>query len=292
MTVAIFLARLRRSVAVLDDGASRAALIPRSHNHPAFPGGINGEDLLARMRRQLDELAVPVRAARAAEAARLPDGRLLVRADAGEVAARFLVIATGVRDRVPPLDNAADHIRSGVIRQCPICDGFEAIDRRVAVIGDGAQAAGEALFLRAYTPRLTLVTLGRPLDVSREGRDRVEAAGIEVADAPVRTIDCERGSATVHFADGSSSAFDAIYSGLGVEPRTGLAAALVVELADDGRIVTDECQRTSADGVYAVGDVVTGLNQIGVAMGQAEIAAVHIHNRLRRAERRCLPEAD
>ena len=56
--------------------------------------------------------------------------------------------------------------------------------------------------------------------------------------------------------------------------------------------MTDECQRTSADGVYAVGDVVTGLNQIAVAMGQAEVAAVHIHNRLRRAERLCLPEAD
>jgi thioredoxin reductase (NADPH) len=183
MTAAIFLARLRRSVAVLDDGASRAALIPRSHNHPAFPGGINGEDLLARMRRQLDDLSVPVRAARATEAARLPDGRLVVRAGAEAVAARFLVLATGVRDRVPPLDDAAEHVRSGVIRQCPICDGFEAIDREVAVVGDGAHAAGEALFLRAYTPRLTLVTLGRPLDVSREARDRLDAAGIEVAEA-------------------------------------------------------------------------------------------------------------
>jgi thioredoxin reductase (NADPH) len=292
MTAAVFLARFRRSAVILDDGASRAALIPRSHNHPAFPGGINGEDLLARMRRQLDELGVPARAGRATAALRLNDGRIEVRAGGATLVARLLVLATGVKDRMPPLADAADHVRSGVIRQCPICDGYEAIDRRVAVIGDGAKAAGEALFLRAYTPRLTLVTLGRPLDLSREARERVEAAGIEIACSPVRAVECEPGSATVVFADGSRRGFDAIYSGLGVEPRTDLATALGVELADDGRIVTDACQRTSVDGVYAVGDVVTGLNQIAVAMAQGEIAAVHIHNRLRQDERLCLPDAD
>ena len=112
MTAAIFLARLRRSVVVLDDGASRAALIPRSHNHPAFPGGINGEDLLARMRRQLDDLGVSVRAGRASEAVRLPDGRIAVGGAGESCVVRFLVLATGVRDRVPPLADAADQVRS------------------------------------------------------------------------------------------------------------------------------------------------------------------------------------
>jgi thioredoxin reductase (NADPH) len=52
LTAALFLARFRRSVVVLDDGASRAALIPRSHNLPAFPSGIAREALLRRMRCQ------------------------------------------------------------------------------------------------------------------------------------------------------------------------------------------------------------------------------------------------
>ena len=65
MTAAIFLARFRRSVVLVDDGASRAALIPRSHNHPAFPGGINGEELLRRMRCQLRELGVAIEAGKA-----------------------------------------------------------------------------------------------------------------------------------------------------------------------------------------------------------------------------------
>jgi thioredoxin reductase (NADPH) len=56
LTAAIFLARFRRRAVVFDDRSSRAALIPRSHNHPAFPDGIGGPMLLQRMREQLAAL--------------------------------------------------------------------------------------------------------------------------------------------------------------------------------------------------------------------------------------------
>ena len=58
LMAAIYLARFRRSVCVVDAGASRAALIPRSHNVPGFVHGLSGAELIARMSAQLDELAV------------------------------------------------------------------------------------------------------------------------------------------------------------------------------------------------------------------------------------------
>jgi thioredoxin reductase (NADPH) len=290
MTAAIFLARFRRSVVVLDDGASRAALIPRSHNHPAFPGGIAGEALLQRMRCQLRELAVPIEAGTVESVARHADGGLRVCTN-NAWHARFVIFATGVRDRLPRVADALDHVRSGVIRQCPICDGYEVAGQQVAVIGSDRAAAGEALFLRSYTPRLTLVTLGRPLDLPSGCAESLRVAGIAIADMPVRSIECAASrKARISFADGSAQEFDAIYSGLGVSPRTDLAAALGVECAGDGRIVTDARQKTSVPQVHAAGDAVTGLNQIAVAMAQAEIAAVDIHNHLRRTEGLCLPE--
>ena len=254
MTAAIFLARFRRSVVVLDDGASRAALIPRSHNHPAFPGGIEGEELLRRMRRQLRELGRADRSRPRSRASRGKRTGGCASARTG-LGARYVIFATGVRDRLPPLPDAPDHVRSGVIRQCPICDGYEVAGRRVAVIGSDRAAAGEALFLRTYTPLITLVTLGQPARLPGGCADTPAGGGNRDREMPVRSIDCAASrEARISFADGSAQEFDAIYSGLGVSPRTDLAAALGVERAEDGRIVTDTRQRTSVAQVYAAGD--------------------------------------
>jgi thioredoxin reductase len=58
LMAAIYLARFERQVLVVDAGASRAALIPRSHNFPAFAHGISGAELLVRMREQVATLGV------------------------------------------------------------------------------------------------------------------------------------------------------------------------------------------------------------------------------------------
>ncbi|WP_210528974.1 NAD(P)/FAD-dependent oxidoreductase [Rubellimicrobium arenae] len=289
LTAGIFLARFRRRFVVMDGGDSRASWIPRSHNHPAFPGGINGEDLLARMRRQLEEFGGLRRDGTVSAVEREADGRFRVTTSAGDLRARHLILATGVQDRLPPVEDAVGHVRQGTIRQCPICDGYEVTGRRIAVLGALPCAAGEALFLRTYTSDITLVTLGMPLDVDGAARSQLEAAGVRLIETPVRRLLCEGGDVEIHLEDGTTLAFEAAYSGLGIEPRTDLAASLGVDLTEDRRIVTGAHQRTSAPGVYAAGDAVTGLNQIAVAMAQAEVAAVDIHNALRRAEGLCLP---
>lgn len=288
MTAGLFLARFRRRVAVLDEGESRAAAIPRSHNHPAFPGGINGEALLARLRAQLAEFGAPLLSGAVTGAAREGEGFLL-RQDGRELRARHLVLATGVRDRMPPVANAEAHVRTGTIRQCPICDAYEVIDKRLAVIGAKKCSAGEAMFLSTYTDDITLVTLSETPEWGGEDAARLDSAGIRLETRPVAGITAEEGNgAHIRFTDGEELAYDALYSGLGIEPRTRLARALGVELTGDGRIITDSRQRTNVEGCFAAGDAVTGLNQIAVAMAQAEIAAVNIHNTLREAEGRCL----
>jgi thioredoxin reductase (NADPH) len=286
LTAAIFLARFRRRAVVLDAGDSRASWIPRSHNHPAFPAGINGGDLLARMRTQLAGYDLPI-VAKPAEALRQEGSGFRVETAGGAYVARTLVIATGVRDRLPPVADAVAHVREGLLRLCPICDAFEMIDRPLALLGWGAHAAGEALFLRGYAPEITVFTLGRPLGVKQREAGLLAAAGVEVVEAAVEAMAFGPSGVTVR-AGGRPRDFDAVYSGLGMEPRSGLAAALGLERAADGRLVTGEHQRCSLPGVYAAGDVATGLNQIAVAMAQAELAATDIHNRLRAEEGRTL----
>lgn len=289
MTAAIYLGRFRRRVALIDKGESRAALIPRSHNHPGYPDGIRGRDLLDRMRRQVGKLGVVTISGEATDIGYSPDGRF--RVVAGQtVMADHVILATGVRDRLPPVDDPLRHIREGLIRQCPVCDAYELIGQPVAVIGAGDSAAGEALFLSHYTPDITLLTLGKALEMSARVIAKLKKAGVRIVADKVSGWVFGPAGVEVHLETGQRR-FAAVYSGLGTDPQNALARRLGVTLVQDARIGTDEHQQTTRKNVFAVGDVVTGLNQIAVAMAQAEVAASRIHTQLRLREGRCVPDS-
>jgi thioredoxin reductase (NADPH) len=74
LTAAIYLARLRLRVVVIDNGQSRAALIPRTHSHAGFPEGIAGRELLRRMRRQARRYGAEFRDGHISRIDRLDDG--------------------------------------------------------------------------------------------------------------------------------------------------------------------------------------------------------------------------
>ena len=82
--------------------------------------------------------------------------------------------------------------------------------------------------------------------------------------------------------DGTRHVFDTVYPVLGSDAQGELAVALGADCDDDGALVVDASQQTSVEGLYACGDIVSALNQISVAVGQAAIAATAVHNRLPR----------
>jgi thioredoxin reductase (NADPH) len=134
-----------------------------------------------------------------------------------------------------------------------------------------------------------LVTLGQPLELDDENRRRMETAGIRVMEAPLVEIAIEDDRiAKIALADGTSHSFDTIYSALGIHPRADLAAALwhraPARPPNRHRPAPAHLDR----GLLRRGDIVTGLNQLGVSMSQGEIAAVDVHNRLRAREGMCL----
>lgn len=282
LTAAIYLSRFRRSFVLLDAGASRADWIPISHNHPGFPEGIPGPELLERLRQQARRYGAAIAPSEVQSLQQLADGNFVAIDGAGrERQGRTVVFATGVVDVEPELPNLYDAVRRGLIRHCPICDGFEVIDKKVAVIGFGATGLREAMFLRTYTNDLTLLTLGCGMELSSEGSQQLEESGIRVIETPVIEVVVEDKRVTkIVLRGGQCLVFDTLYSALGTRSRSGLAKSLGARMDETERLVTDEHQETSIAGLYAAGDIVRGLNQIGVAMGQAEIAATAIHNRL------------
>ena len=61
------------------------------------------------------------------------------------------------QNRRPDMDEELhdEALARGLIRYCPICDGYEVTDRKVGVIGSGSLGVAEAVFLRGYTADVT-----------------------------------------------------------------------------------------------------------------------------------------
>lgn len=284
LTAAIYLARFRRNFVVADGGAARARLIPCSYNHAGFPDGIPGPELLKRMAAQARRYGATIRRGLVTALEKRPDGNFQAQVDSVAVCARTVVIATGKVDVEPQLPDLADAINRGLIRHCGICDAYEVIDRRLGVIGCGESGATEAIFLADYTRDITLMSLGQPLGLEPHDLRRLQHRGVRLIEEPIISMQLERGRiAALITQSGSVLAFDSLYSALGDKVRNGLAVGLGARLGSKGCLEVDQHQQTSIAGLYAAGDVVVGLDQISVAMGQAAVAATAIHNHLRGA---------
>lgn len=280
LTAAVYLGRYRRRVVVADGGPGRASLIPLSHNMAGFPDGIAGSELLARMRAHALRYGAAIVPGAVTRLAREGAG-FAAELDGRAVRARCVVMATGVADIEPALPDLEHAIARGLIRHCPVCDGYEVMGQRVAVIGFGGGALREALFLRTWSDDVTLLTLGRPAALDAAEADALARGGVTTVVEPVIRVETVAGRLTaVVTAGGAALAFDTLYSALGARSRSDLALALGCEAGETGILRTDERGETCVPGLFAAGDVSSGLNQVAVATGQAAIAATAIHRRL------------
>lgn len=280
LLAATYLARFRRRALLVHNNASRATLIPRSHNYPGAADGIPGPAILADLRAQAARYGTEIVEHNVTALAREGDRFVTDLAGRG-VRARTVLLATGVIDLEPDLPNVPNAIRRGLIRHCPICDAFEVSDRHIAIIGRGRHAVKEALFLRHYTPHITLL-LADAQELKDADFVKLRRAKIALTlDAIAEVFTQGERLCGLRLDTGKELAFDSIYSALGAVNRSELAIALGARVGKDNEIVVDAHQRTSVPGLYAAGDVVQGLNQIAVAFAQAAIASTAIHNGLR-----------
>ncbi|HEY0420554.1 MAG TPA: NAD(P)/FAD-dependent oxidoreductase [Acetobacteraceae bacterium] len=280
LVAATYLGRFRRRFAVIDGGGSRAAWIPVSRNIPGFPDGISGLDLLAHLRDQAARYGGTVRPA-TVETLEQVDGHFVARIGGEVVEASRVLLATGGEDISPELPGISDAVRRGLLRHCPICDAHEVIGQRVALIGYGKCRVPEAMLLRSYTADVTVLTLGRRLELREDEARTLREAGVRILEDPLERIAIEGEVVTGwHMRGGTEHRFDTVYSALGTRVRSDLALALGAEADADGALLVDGHQRSSVPGLWAAGDVASGLSQVSVAAGQAAVAATDINRSL------------
>ena len=276
LTAATYLRRFHRSCLVIDAGDSRARWIPESNNCPGFPNGVSGVELLRRMRQQATEFGTQFES-QLVDRVELSDGVFTLSSGSRSWRAHRVILATGISDRLPDAPWVEEAVAGHAPRLCSICDAYEASDSRIGVYGPLADIAAHGLFLRSYSEQVFLV----PSDDAEGGSALLEAkaAGVRVLEHG-GTLGFDGSRCSYTLGNGRVELFDSVYPFLGADTSAGIVAGLGAALSEKGELLVDRNQMTTVPGLYAIGDIVSGLNQISVAVGQAALAATHLHNAL------------
>jgi len=279
LTAAVYLGRYRRRALLIDDGGSRVARIPKTRNVLGFPDGIAGPELLERMRLHAGRYGTVLEIGRVGQLQRHEDGGFEAVAGSRIVRARRVLLATGAADIEPDIPGLAPALKAGVVRYCPICDGYETQGQRVAVLGRARHGVRESVFVAGFGNEVTWLAMESRQHVAASELARLQAAGVRIENRGPREIRCSS-KVVVELADGETLEFDVLYPALGLVHACGLATAMGAQCRPDGQLEVTQHYETSVPGLYAAGDVAVDLNQINVAAGQAAIAATAIHNSL------------
>ncbi|MBG9390319.1 NAD(P)/FAD-dependent oxidoreductase [Caenimonas aquaedulcis] len=281
LVACVYLGRFRRRVALVDEGKSRLGWIPKTRNVMGFPDGIAGKDLWARMREHAANYGVTAHVGRVERLARGADGIFDATSGKQRWRARFVILATGAVDVVPELGGLAESLQAGVVRYCPVCDGYETEGQRVAVLGREVHGMRESAFLSGFANEVTWLSMDSHASLPQDALAHLRERKVAIAGGDPRHIHCAPGQGvTVEMHDGKRHEFDVLYPALGITHASELATALGARAQEDGQLEVDDHLQTTVDGLYTAGDVAVGLNQINVAAGHAAIAATAIHNRL------------
>ena len=275
LAAALWLARYRRAVVVVDSGDYRALHVEQSHGYlgrdPQVP-----TELLAKGRDEL--LAYPTASLRRTtveEVSRREDGLFAVAlADGDALVAHRVVLAAGVQDRFPAVEGFDEHYGASVFH-CPACDGYEARDQDVVALGWDAHLVGFSVTLLNWARSITVVTNGHRFAGDEACRRTLDEHGIELIEQSAQAFDGTRGELRGLTLDsGRRLDTSMVFFSLAHEPRVALATALGCALDDDGYVAVDAEGQTSVPGVFAAGDLTPQLQLVSVAAASGVVAGV------------------
>ena len=276
LTCAIFLGRYRRRVLLLDTGEPRNYA---SHGIHGFLGqhGIEPHELRARGRTEATDAGVELAELRVERIAR--DGDLFV--VNGELRARRVVLAYGMRDTLPDIPNFESYYGK-TAHHCPDCDGYEARDQRIGVIGWGKGVVGLALKLLQWSDDLVVFTHGHDREWTEEHHSKLLAERVAVKDEKVVALTGDGGRLEAAVLEtGERVPIQRLFFSIHTERSCTLAEDLGCKVdPEKPDVLVDEHRRTSVEGVWAIGDLVAGAQLAITSAADGAIAAVDINKSL------------
>ena len=280
LAAALQLGRARRRVAVLDTGRPRNAASPAAHGVPGWDGRAPGE-ILAAIRRDLAAYpAVSLHDRAVTGLSGKPDAFRLATGE-GVVAARRVILACGVSDRLPDVPGLAEGWGLWALH-CPYCHGYEVRDRLLAVLGRGPLALHVARMLRTDWSRDVTLILHEG-DLGSEAEAEAAEIGLRLRRARLARAQPDGPGVALALADGSTLAAAALF----LHTDTAFAAPFVTGLGlatEQGPtgpyLRTGPFGQTSRPGVFAAGDVLRAAGSVTPALTDGAVAGVACHQSL------------
>jgi thioredoxin reductase len=284
LAAALWLARYRRRVVVFDSGDYRNRWVDEAHGYLGFDPFSPAE---LRQRAQDDLARYPeatLRQGRITHAAREDDGTFTLTldgADAEPERTKRLVLATGVSDDFPEIENFYEHYGADVFH-CPTCDGYEAKGKAIVVFGWSAEVTDFALTLLGWASTVTIVTDGRQFEGDADCHRRLQATHVDVLEDDAVAFIGKRGALEgVRLRGGRTLPCALAFFSIRHRFHAELADQLGCLRTDEGCVVVDEQGCTTVPGVYAAGDLVPGLHLVQVAAAKGTVAGVACARSLR-----------
>jgi thioredoxin reductase len=249
LSAALFLGRACRSTTVFDGGTPRIYAVDEVREYLGFDA-VPTVDVMARARTEVLRYGVEIRSEWVQAVTPRNDGLFDVSTQSGTIAARTVVLATGLTDELPPL-NGPRKAWGRDVRVCPCFDGFEVRHGRQVVFGLGERLAHMASWVSMWSRNVTVVSRHALNDVDAE---QLRLLGIDIISEEVTGL-VHEGDQLVAVTTNNDNRIpcDATWIAMPVRAASGLAATLC-DVDSDGFALTDPAGRTSRPGVFAIGN--------------------------------------